>query len=187
MNERNCNFSRRSTHKNGWVNFPVDNPDWQNTKEGGMFVKLVVCDNRKYNDKFGICCGVNVFDQVTEQLIADDRRPQPKDCDGLEQYTSEAEFVRAFEEEQRKKREWEEYHFPFINEKHPSDRSSTSRPYLASIILGSTGWSGFSYSDGVGLWHCTYSDLTSEGKDLYDSLKSLYPGCTLHLLTFLDT
>lgn len=180
-------MNRRSNEKRGWVNFPVDHPDWENTNEGGMFVKLVVCDNRKFDDKFGVCSGVNVFDQVTEQLVADDQRPMPEDCLGLEKYASEEEFIQAFEEEVRKKREWEEYHFPYINEKHKPDRSYTSRPYLASIIMGSTGWSGYSYSDGVGLWHCTYNDLTEEGKTLYDSLQKLYEGCTLHLLTFLDT
>lgn len=173
-------MNRRSTEKNGWVNFPVDHPDWKNTKEGGMFVKLVVCDDRDFDDRFGICCGVNVFDQVTEQLIADDQRPMPEYALGLEHYASEEEFVQAFEEEVTKKREWEQYHFPFIHES-----LYTSRPYLASIILGSTGWSG--YCDGVGLWHCTYSDLTEEGKTLYDSIQKLYDGCTLHLLTFLDT
>ena len=178
-------MNRRSTEKNGWVNFPVDHPDWKNTKEGGMFVKLVVCDDRDFDDQFGVCCGVNVWDRVTEQLIADDRRAQPKDCLGLEHYASEAEFVQAFEEEVRKKREWEEYHFPYINEKNSSDLSYTSRPYLASIVMGSTGWSG--YRDGVGLWHCTYDDLTVEGRALYDSIAKLYPGCNLHLLTFLDT
>lgn len=178
-------MNRRSNEKNGWVNFPVNDPSWQNTKEGGMFVKLVVCDDRDFDDQFGVCCGVNVWDQVTEQLIADDRRPQPEDCLSLEHYASEAEFVQAFEDEQRKKREWEEYHFPYINEKHPTDRSYTSRPYLASIVMGSTGWSG--YRDGVGLWHCTYDDFTEDGKNLYNSIQKLYSNCTLHLLTFLDT
>ena len=73
-------MNRRSTEKNGWVNFPVNDPSWQNTREGGMFVKLVVCDDREFDDKFGVCCGVNVFDRVTEQLIADDRRPRPEDA-----------------------------------------------------------------------------------------------------------
>ena len=178
-------MNRRSTEKNGWVNFPVDHPDWKNTKEGGMFVKLVVCDDRDFDDQFGVCCGVNVWDRVTEQLIADDQRPMPEYTLGLEHYASEEEFIQAFEEEVRKKREWEEYHFPYINEKNSSDLSYTSRPYLASIVMGSTGWSG--YSDGVGLWHCTYNDLTEEGKTLYNTLQKLYDGCTIHLLTFLDT
>lgn len=178
-------MNRRSTDMNGWVNFPVNDPNWQNTKEGGMFVKLVVCDDREFDERFGVCCGVNVWDQVTEQLIADDRRPMLEDCGGLEQYTSEEEFIQAHEEGVRKIREWEQYHFPYINEKHPTDRSYTSRAYLASIIMGSTGWSG--YRDGVGLWHCTYNDLTEEGKTLYNSLQTLYSGCVLHLLTFLDT
>ena len=37
-------------------------------------------------------------------------------------------------------------------------------------------------------WHCTYYDLTEDGKALYDSLKSLYgESAELHILTFLDT
>jgi hypothetical protein len=61
-----------------------------------------------------------------------------------------------------------------------------SRPYLAAIVLGTTGWSGWHTSE-ERYWSCTFEDLTPEGKALYRMLAQLYPGCTLHLLTYLDT
>ena len=51
---------------------------------------------------------------------------------------------------------------------------------VCSITLGSTGWSN-------GEWRCTYDDLSADGKALYDTMRRLYPTCTLHLATFLDT
>lgn len=69
-------MQRRSNAVSGWVNFPVNDPAWKNTHEGGMVVKLVVCDNRE-NDQFGMCCGAYVVDHLCESFIADDRRPCP--------------------------------------------------------------------------------------------------------------
>ncbi len=176
-------MNRRSTDMNGWVNFPVNDPRWRSTNEGGMFVKLVVCDNREFDKKFGVCCGVSVRDTLSEVLIADDKRPEPKHQFAQEDFASKDAWLAAVEAEQSAIRRWEEYHFPHMNDEN--DPSYNSRDYLAVIIMGSTGWSG--YSDENGLWHCTYDDLTGEGKALYDSIQRLYPECELHLLTFLDT
>ena len=169
-------MNRRSNDCNGWVNFPVNDPAWPSSREGGMFVKLVVCDNREFDDKFGICAGVNVYDQLCESLVGDDQRPQPV-LDNFEDFDNFA----------KQRNEWEEYHYPHINHHEiTSTAQYTSRGYLCAIVLGSSGWSGYS-SEKQQLWHCTYEDLTEQGKALYDQIKQLYPGCDLHLLTFLDT
>lgn len=177
-------MNRRSTDKDGCVNFPIESQQWQNSKEGGMFVKLVVIDPHEFDDAFGVCCGVYVADQLTECLVGDDRRPYPGYTATLEQFNSHEEFIAAIDQEQKNVQEWDEYHYPFINDK--DEQSSTSRPYLASIVLGSTGWSGFNAETGK-IWTCNYSDLTDQGKTVYDTIQTLYPGCDLHLLTFLDT
>lgn len=48
---------RRTSAVSGWVNFPIEDPAWKCSKEGGMVVKLVVCDTREFDDQFGVCCG----------------------------------------------------------------------------------------------------------------------------------
>lgn len=165
---------------NGWVNFPIDDPAWANTNEGGMLVKLVVCDNRE-NDQFGMCCGAYVVDHLCESFIADDRLPCPP---------SPANFdsMEAIEAEQRANQEWEAYHFPNLHCDKDLDGLDryASRPYLAVLVLGTTGWSGWNKAEGR-YWECRYDDLTEEGKVLYRQIAALYQGCDLHLLTFLDT
>jgi hypothetical protein len=173
-------MNRRSKDRNGWVNFPVDDPKWSSTNEGGMFVKLVVCDDREFDEQFGICCGVHVHDLLSEQLINDDQRPYPT-------YPTTdpnvPDFLTKMEEAIDNDKRWEEYHYPHAN--HFKKPDYHSRAYLCSMVLGSTGWSG--HNDNIGLWHCTYADLTEDGKSLYNTIQQLYPGCKLHLLTFLDT
>lgn len=82
----------------------------------------------------------------------------------------------------------EAYHYPCSNDPEIRDllQRQLSRPYLASIVLGSTVWSG--WNDEIKeYWHCTFEDLNPEGQTLYRQIEALYPGCDLHLLTFLDT
>jgi len=70
-------MQRRSNAVSGWVSFPANDPAWKNTNEGGMVVKLVVCDNREFDDQFGMCCGASVTDIMSESFVGDDRRPKP--------------------------------------------------------------------------------------------------------------
>jgi hypothetical protein len=173
-------MNRRSKDRNGWVNFPVDDPKWSSTNEGGMFVKLVVCDDREFDEQFGICCGVHVHDLLSEQLINDDQRPW-RECPVID--LDEPDAIQKMNEAVQNHKLWEEYHYPHVND--PDNPEYHSRPYLCSIALGSSGWSG--YNNHVKMWHCTYADLTEDGKSLYNTIQQLYPGCKLHLLTFLDT
>jgi hypothetical protein len=174
-------MNRRSTDVDGWVNFPVNDPRWVNSNQGGMFVKLVVVDPREFDDQFGVCTGVGVYDMLQECLVGDDLRPKPV-SPSAEDCTQE-----DWEEYDRKMRKWEEYHFPHINAHLDGDQDEYfSRVYLCSMVLGSTGWSGWSEEHSEN-WTCKYDDLTEQGKALYNQIKQLYPGCDLHLLTFLDT
>ena len=170
----------------GAVAFPVDNPTWRNSGEGGMFVKLVVVDDRDYDDSdWTICCGVSVSDLKSEELVGDDQLDPP--ALRFEEGEAPEEALQALDEHDRAARAWEERHFPSLNDEAAKGHGRyLSRNYLAAVTLGNTGWSGF--SDALErYWHCTHDDLTSEGKALYASFQKLYPGCTLHLLTFLDT
>lgn len=144
-----------------------------------MIVKLVVVDNREFDEQFGVCSGAAVFDLLSESLIADDRRPRPEPLSGYE-------TIQDVQAEQKAIAEWEGYHFPNIaNASVGGVEQFISQGYLAAMVIGTTGWSGF-HSD-KGYWQCTFDDLTEEGKVLYKQIAQLYSGCDVHLLTFLDT
>jgi hypothetical protein len=164
----------------GWVNFPTEDPVWKDTGEGGMVVKLVVCDNREFDEQFGECSGVFVADVMSNSFIGDDRLPEPEEPEEFETLESLLKYGEAISA-------WEEYHFPRLNEENAEGiERYVSRGYLAVIILGSTDWSGWNESEGK-YWVCKFADLTEPGKALYKQIETLYPGCELHLLTFLDT
>lgn len=175
-------MKRRTTAMNGCVKFPVNDPAFYNTNEGGMFVKLVVCDNREQDNRWEMCCGATVNDLLSECLVGDDQRSLVGIPD---EQLSVDNVIRCHIETTK----WIRYHFPNF-EKHDIQLDAIehylSRDYLASILLGSTGWSG-RHSETNTCWHCTFNDLTEEGQALYKQIKSLYPECVLHLLTFLDT
>jgi len=82
---------------------------------------------------------------------------------------------------------WRAYHFPRSNDDAVAGvERYLSRDYLAALVLGTTGWSGWHEADGR-YWECRFDDLSAEGKALYRQIEALYPDCELHLLTFLDT
>lgn len=69
----------------------------------------------------------------------------------------------------------------------PNRSPYLSVPYAAVILLGSTGWSGYSEQAGA-YWIATYAEgLTDEGRRLYDDLAALYPAHQIRLTTWLDT
>lgn len=177
---------RRTLARAGFVNFPVGNPRWRNTGEGGMFVKLVVVDDSDYDTSdWTICCGAGVYDLLSENFVGDDQAPAP--VLRLKEGASPEETMAAMREHDKAYRAWEERHFPHMHDdgEHGTDKYM-SRQYVASMVLGITGWSGFA-EDLCEPWRCTFDDLTDDGKALYEQMRKLYPGCTLHLLTFLDT
>ena len=65
------------------------------------------------------------------------------------------------------------------------DREDCSIEYIAAVELGNTGWSG--YSQDHGMWRCTYNDLSTSGKAIYNALQHAYPNMILILQTWLDT
>ena len=171
-------MQRRTNAFTGWVKFPVNNPLWRNSYEGGMIVKLVVIDPREYDKKAALCVGAEVQDVLNSTFTGDDLRDRPL-FDG--DYTPEG--IRAHEAEEKV---WQSYHFPSLSDESNNDISRyMSRSYLSVTVMGSSGWSGF--NDEKGHWQCSFDDLSSDGQALYDLMKSLHPDCDIHLLTFLDT
>ena len=173
--------ARGTKQVEGFVNFPVNSPEFDNAGGGGMLVKLVVIEPDDYEQLVGRCCGVSVIDMLIETFVADDLRPRPQELDFGKDLTSQ--------DIQADEKAWVDYvafHFPMHAEDSVEGHERyLSRPYRASIVMGSTGWS-CSDKDGTP-WHATFESLTGDGKALYLLMQKLNPGCSLHLLTFLDT
>lgn len=173
-------MQRRSTAVSGWVNFPVADPEWVNSGEGGTVVKLVVCDNRDPAERFGLCFGAGVIDHLTETYVGDDRAPPPSSNENLSALDALVAEQSAFNAARA-------YHYPaYSTEPKEEGILYFSREYLAVLVLGTTGWTGIRESNSEA-WVCGLGDLSEEGKALYAKLKALYEGCELHLVTFIDT
>lgn len=179
MNDDDVPVSRRQNAEAsvGLVNFPVDK--YENTREGGVLVRLVVFDGMRNNDfytAFLPCCGgFNQF-QLDECFLGDDLQDlsYPAD-DAMDEVWQERDAMLA---------KCTERYFPNLDcedkESPVYHRRYLSDGFLCVMTLGATGWSS-------GEWLCTFDDLTSEGTALVESLRRLYPGCEIRLLTFLDT
>jgi hypothetical protein len=181
-------LARKTQEASGWVNFPLQDPRYCCTGEGGMVVKLVAVDEAEASapEHFARCFGAHVHDVLGALLAGDDRRPRPRDVATEEM--DRATLMAAIDQEERAQRHWLAHHYPSLH--GPGQLSDAgrliSREYLAAIVVGTTGWSGCERETGE-FWHCRYQDLTQEGRRLYEQLRTLYPHATLHLLTYLDT
>ena len=159
---------RREKHITGAVKFPVDDPRFENTKEGGMFVRAMVtepnprCDYNRHNETCWMeCCGGTHQVQRDETLLG-----------GVE--LERKLWPRLFDANGD----------PRGTESHEQDYLSV--PCLAVINLGSTGWSGWVKANKK-YWVCTEEDLTGAGRRILENLRDLYPGREIHLTTWLDT
>lgn len=169
----------------GFVNFPTV----ESSGEGGNFVRLVVIDTNgdmEHMGRFVPCIGGYSSFHLDGCFLGDDMTdekvkalgPSPSwDIEsgyGMDVFNVYAEKVRKIS------LETEDRYFPNINTSDSNSKGQyISRDFLAALVLGATGWSGH--------FRATYKDLTDEGKDLYNSIQKLYPGCELRLLSFLDT
>jgi hypothetical protein len=177
---------RRTSAQHGYVNFPVNDERLRSTGEGGMFVKLVVVDDREYDDTpWTICCGAGITDHLTEQMVGDDQAEAPR-LELAKPDESAEQALAAIQAHDAAHKAWEGRHFPFLDDEDQSEGKYRSRQYLASMLLGITGWSGYDDAKEA-YWRCTRDDLSDDGKALVTQLERLYPNCTIHLLTFLDT
>lgn len=162
-------MKRRSQDVEGCVNFPIHNPSSQ---EGGMLVKLWVIDRQDFDDAYGVCTGVAVFDQKIESFMGTDKEGYPDDSYVWTEGHTPEEFSQAHDKSIAEEKAWLEKFFT-------GEYNEQSVPLLASIVMGSTGWSGE--------FICKYDDLNEDGKTIYNSMQKLYPKAELHLMTFLDT
>jgi len=192
-------MDRRSNNQRGFVNFPVNDPRYVNSNEGGMFVRLVVRP-RETDDPFMLCCGGYQSITYDENYIA----PNPYRDQAMamwEKADSEedtAEAMKMVEAARLLDKQAETDRFPQLNvERQYADVNSMleavtslekyqSEDYLAILTIGSTGWSGWDEAAGH-YWECTEDNLTEGGKELIMVLRALYKGCEIELQTWLDT
>ena len=164
-------LARRTNSVIGYVNFPIDSKEFVSSGEGGLFVELWVIPKDK--KEWMVCCGgQSITTTYTEALIGTDIRKNKDNFD-----KGDYKDIQRFP--------LEEELFPDIANGESNNRY-ISKYLHACVTLGSTGWSG--YNKTKGMWRCTYDDLNSDGKALYELLERLYGDkATLRLVTWLDT
>lgn len=186
---------RRSNEQRGFVNFPTESKEFRNSGEGGMFVFLVVVEPSEidFDNRWPVCCTNSVVIPLGDGVVGDDQLPEPP----LVDYTkigSKEEMSAAMKAEEANHPSL--FHYPHCYDNREPDetdegffkRVDNSIPYLAAIMLGSTGWSGWCDRSGNGNWRCTLEDLSEEGRALYELVEKLYGDRgELHLVTYLDT
>ena len=201
-------YARRSKEVRGFVNFPVDDPAYTNTGEGGMFVRLVVAPidvpERPEDEELGdymeraravdwmVCCGGHQFVLYDESFIGDDVHPEPPPWPASFEGLSREEIEAILHQDQNPPAE--KFHFPWLEDRNkPAEEGKfredpyASGAYLCIITLGSTGWSGWNETTKE-TWKCTYEDLTEQGKMLYNLIQHLYGDKgKIYLQTWLDT
>ena len=178
-NENTISRRRNPKATSGFVKFPTDTI--QNSGEGGVFVRLVVIDTKaekEFMNRWIPCCGGYQSFFMDECFLGDDLTDRSYPGDDA----PDEEWGRRM----KRLAECTARYFP--NLKHETEDSEKidetfryiSDQFLCVMTLGATGWSSSK-------WVCTFDDLTDDGKTLVDSLRKLYDGCEIRLLTFLDT
>ena len=158
----------------GCVNFPMGDPRYRDTGEGGMLVRLVVEDT---DDRWVICNGGGNSFRMDHLLIGSDDFVYP---DG--EPTRDRVMPHVL------------HHFPNcggtpgLADTTPYEMVSRyfSRDYLAVITIGSTDWSGWNITEGR-MWTCSHTDLNQRGRELWLLMHSMYPDSRVVLQTWLDT
>lgn len=166
----------------GFVNFPAEK--YEDSGENGVFVRLVVVpyqQDDKILPEFMKCGGGMNYVIYDETYLGADKGPKyveppfPPSGASLEEY--EEYLNECFDQNE----EVDKFFFPNFYDDVEEFDQYRSVPFLAAMTIGSTNWSS-------GEWICTYDDLTEEGKELYNKIKSLYEGVgEIYLQTWLDT
>ncbi|NBC31928.1 MAG: hypothetical protein GVY13_04565 [Alphaproteobacteria bacterium] len=189
--------------RSGLVNFPTWDPRYKHTGEGGMFVRLVVLPNRDAD--FMVCAGGEIRFLADGVLVGDDLtafpgKPERPDVvregfggffAGIRNLFSKPDHTKAWEDYteklERRRTFLTDLYFqePVRDgERGPSRRLSVD--LLTAVTMGSTGWTGYDTEADL-YWSCRYTDLTADGKALYDLIKLLYADTgQLALQTWLD-
>jgi uncharacterized protein CbrC (UPF0167 family) len=147
-----------------------------------MFVYLVVVDPGAWlEERWPICCTNSIFIHLSDGVVGDDTIPDPTPDYGDAENPEQLNEMMIKEVADHP----ETFHFP-NTDKSDDVYQYYSRDYLTAILLGTTGWSG--WSDEKGHWKCTFDDLSDAGQTIYALIQGLYGDKgNLHLVTYLDT
>ena len=156
----------------GHVLFPINNPVYEHTEYGGMFIRLVIPETYPPHS-LASACGHNVI-PMDGFLLHDDAPPSSCICD----------TCRQPEPGEQGNTSLTHRHFPETNRSKDSGRLHSIN-YLAVLTIGSTNWAG-RHRETNEYWRCTQADLTPQGKALHATLARLYPRSEPCIQTWLD-
>ena len=176
---------KKPEFSSGSIRFPQEGGDFHNDATGGMYIQLVAVEKRApienwWEDMFVVCWGgSNATLEYQEGLagtdtLVDEFVPYYPELDedynemvGDKAYATKLLFPNFYDKEKSK------------------EQRQRSVSVLASVVLGSTGgtWCKGEHD----YWRCTYADLDSESRVIYDAIKHMYgEKADLHLITWID-
>lgn len=161
--------------KTGFVKFPTDLPCITDKK---MWINIVAFDILNARDKtFSEYADTHLY--LDGDFISDDLLNKPTHNKVFEQ-TSIDELLKVELDNQI----YEQLYFPNINCEYIHDYDSSK--WISTPLLNSTlvGWSDKTYIFNDNIWHCSYNDLTDDGKEMYHLFKKLYNTKEVRILTF---
>lgn len=172
--------SAREITSRGYVRFPSILDYYPSSEGNGMYVRLVVHQDKQ--KKWMLCDGGGTHIIYDGLWLYTPAEPEFPDVTGKK--ISEVEEL--LHEYQQKAREPARRQFPSLYIGRDNLRKGLSIPYLAVMTIGSTNgvWVHRETKD---YWRCLLSDLTYEGRSIYNLLSALYPDHYIELQTWMDT
>ncbi len=154
------------------VNFPVQAPEWKNTHEGELSVRLIVLPTPNTGGRIGA--------NIPGFPVGDNWDPYPESpripdapIEAIAQHIASSDEGRA----------------GWLQRQYPEYSQQAHKPLIDSgqavLFLDTASWTGYASEQDV-YWSCDFKDLTDEGKALYHAIQQAYPDAELHLRTYLS-
>ena len=158
------------------INYPLINDEYTSIDDGITNIYLIV-----YNDINAIIYNQQTHLFLDGVFVSDDTHKEKKEYDnsiGIDELINE----------QLDNDVYSNHYFPNFTSgkfKHDDVNKYMSIPLITSIKLGSYDMT-FEYKKFPKYWNCTYMDLNENGKSFYKTIKDIYQGKEVKILTFVN-
>ena len=156
----------------GFINFPYNSNKIVAVDSGKTLVYIVSFDifNKNKNSKME---NINLFSPGV--FVSDDVVARP--------YTNlDINSIDSLIDSHAEQDNYDKMYFPNFNSEE-FWKKQMSINLITSVCVGWCNYS-FEYRNQINFWNATFRDLTTEGKNLYSSLKKLHNNKEVRILTF---
>jgi hypothetical protein len=156
----------------GYIYFPIDNKKINTIDTGKTLVYLIVFDPVK-KTKDSKMENINLFSPGV--FVSDDVMTRPP-------IKLNNTSLDSLIESDREQQEYDALYFPYLGSEEELKRQMSINLVSAICI----GWSNSSFEvkNSIRFWNASFRDLTTEGRNLYYSIKKLHNNKEVRILTF---